>query len=131
MKKISSARVLLLALMTTFFVTISYARTTDDKLRKKAPESAVRFVGKENNHFVFDVQFNADAKGHFRITDGEGRILYSEKLTPRAVTKRFKIEYPELGQLHFEWISKDVIEQQAFDIRYRVEEQLIVTPASK
>ncbi|WP_148661267.1 hypothetical protein [Flavisolibacter tropicus] len=96
-------------------------------LHEKQPPLSIRYVGKVEDMLLFDVNFDNDNAGRFRIIDEFGNTLFDEKVQSLVGVKRFKIKTEGARKIHFETTTKEGIQRKTFVIAFHVEEKLTVT----
>lgn len=91
----------------------------------------IRFVGMENNLLVFDIHLTAlPLKGStLRILDQDGLTLFEERIHNQVYNKRYKILKENLNHIYFQIRNKQILLQESFGIRYKVEERCEVVAA--
>lgn len=125
LNSIMSKSFLVLVLLVTMPASINTLRAAI--LHEKQPAVSIQYVGKADDMLLFDVGFNYDNAGRFRIIDEYGYTLYDEKLQSLNGVKRFKIKTEGTRKIHFEAITKEGVQRKTFVIAFHLEEKLTVT----
>lgn len=96
-KVINNTKKIASGLIIFFMMGLSQAATSADI--KESPVE-LRFIGKYSNGPLFLLNVNTPETGEFviRIKDGDGIILYTEKLNGKNISRKYKVavETPDL-----------------------------------
>lgn len=104
------------ALVLTAFLVVSglSAFAAQDPITS-LPEGTITYIGTLDGQPVFQVAFD-NSNGAVRtlvIKDGEGSILYSEKIKAEAFSKKFKFERADRNNVKLTFVLWDGKEQQS------------------
>jgi hypothetical protein len=102
MNKNKATLIAIIAVFTTAFTSPAIAAGKNDP-----PVTEVKYLGFVGNNPVFELNLNGIYADNYFITirDGAGTVIYSEKLSGKAISRKYRIdteeEIPE-GGLRFE-----------------------------
>ena len=107
MKKVMSKnKATIIALMAAFGTTFTSPLFAMDK-KSDPPGIEIKYLGFQENNPVFEISFNNTQTDNFIITisDESGTLLFSEKLTGKNISRKYRIDTEEEiedGGLRFE-----------------------------
>lgn len=84
---------------------------------KKSPIS-VKVIGTENNFLILAIQLRkSDEKaGLLKITDAEGIVLYTERITDSTFNRFVKVSPEEVDQIELVYNTNDGISRKKYDL---------------